>query len=692
MNDLDYPPGPEGSAIASADYTPVTSAADFEPRRSSRFPTARSPNPGLKVLAQSNAAAMSSVKDASEFPDSRQGDNVDAVAHPKDSTEAQNIEVPSFQKPERTLGKRKSSTAAVKKTSAPRAHTTTTGKSTKAKTKEPSTKTAVKKASNEMAQESMKFQASDELPHNLGKFPGTLHTDKASEASPGSSDKENKGLKAPGSANLSAEVQDSDAGSTTVSVKQDPDEAVKPAATPIKKPRTSYGLKTGETPFPTFKRPTAAQCEEVNQLLTQTHGQVTAPKTIPEPSLTVTGCGEVPSVLDALIRTVLSANTTGNNSGLAFAGLVTRFGTLTEGIGKGSVNWDAVRRASLDDVFQAIARGGMGNIKSKTLKTLLDQVYEDNQKRMKDLDSKDSSADAEEPNMLRQTEIMEHEKEYRHACADQHFLSLDHIHKLSTPNALAALVKYPGIGPKTAACVCLFCLQRPCFAVDTHIFRLCKWLGWIPDKASEVTAFSHLEVRIPNHLKYSLHSLLIKHGKTCPRCRAATGENSVNWDQGCPIEHLVKRTGARKGGLAPKKKSRTVPKTGEKRKRTTTTPSAAKTKKRRASVSTATATTPRKNPTRGASAQTKVLKETSPSDGGDSSSHSSPTAVEPSVINTAAPIESSDQAASSSSPSTPTSKQRPSRTTQVKKETTTRKPSTRKSQTKKTGRTRSTKG
>jgi hypothetical protein len=36
----------------------------------------------------------------------------------------------------------------------------------------------------------------------------------------------------------------------------------------------------------------------------------------------------------------------------------------------------------------------------------------------------------------------------------------------------------------------LFCLQRPCFAVDTHIFRLCRWLGWIPARSNEVTAFS----------------------------------------------------------------------------------------------------------------------------------------------------------------------------------------------------------
>jgi hypothetical protein len=54
-------------------------------------------------------------------------------------------------------------------------------------------------------------------------------------------------------------------------------------------------------------------------------------------------------------------------------------------------------------------------------------------------------------------------------------------------------------------------------------------------------------VRVPDELKYPLHQLLIRHGKSCPRCRAITGEGSARWDEGCVIEHLVKRDGVRKG-------------------------------------------------------------------------------------------------------------------------------------------------
>ncbi|KAE8418290.1 Aldedh-domain-containing protein [Aspergillus pseudocaelatus] len=291
-----------------------------------------------------------------------------------------------------------------------------------------------------------------------------------------------------------------------------------------------------------WPHPTPDACEEVNRLLSSVHGEIAPPTTIPEPSLTVTGCGEVPSVLDALIRTLLSGATSGNNSALAFNGLVQKFGILHEGIGKGSVNWDAVRQAPLKDVFEAIKRGGLADIKSKNLKAILDMVHTENQERREILVR---GEDAGPSDLMPKSE---NSKQYEIACADQHFLSLNHLHTLNTEQVMEELVKYPGIGPKTAACVLLFCLQRPCFAVDTHIFRICKWLGWVPpDKATEITAFGHLEVRIPNHLKYSLHQLFIRHGKTCPRCRAITGQSSAGWDEGCVIDHLVKRTGKRKG-------------------------------------------------------------------------------------------------------------------------------------------------
>ncbi|MCJ1364561.1 hypothetical protein MMC16_003673 [Acarospora aff. strigata] len=339
---------------------------------------------------------------------------------------------------------------------------------------------------------------------------------------------------------------------------------------PIKRSRkvktNPYGLTPGETPYPDWPHPTPEECQEVNDLLSKMHGKVQAPATIPAPSTTVSGCGEVPSILDALIRTLLSAATTGTNSSRAFKGLVDKFGILQDGIGKGSVDWDKVRRADIKEVFEAIKSGGLAATKSKRIKEILDMVYKENQSRRNAL--VDARQNKEAPGPKGAENEAEEQKDAEIKRADAHVLSLDHLHILSSDDALNTLIKYPGIGPKTASCVLLFCMQRPSFAVDTHVFRLCKWLNWVPpDKATRNTTYSHCEVRVPDSLKYPLHQLLIRHGKTCPRCRAATGEGGGDWDKGCPIEHLVKRTGKRKGGTGGSPSKKSVGKAGKKGKK-----------------------------------------------------------------------------------------------------------------------------
>jgi endonuclease III len=380
----------------------------------------------------------------------------------------------------------------------------------------------------------------NELPHNLGTAlptPGADWEDYAASAPAKKRAKRSKKQIKTGS----AEVAD---------VKQEDGVSVETPAKKTPKKKENYGLTPGKSPYLDYLRPTPEDCLEVVRLLEKVHGHVEAPKAIPPPNLNVAGCGEVPSVLDALIRTRLSANTTNKNSSTAFQGLVARFGTLKEGIGKGSVDWDAVRRAPQKDVFKAIERGGLADRKSKDIQAILQMAYEENQERKAALldPASDPQGAEEEPESEKQEEITK---------AKQNIISLDHLHLLSTDDAINKMLTYPGIGPKTASCVALFCLQRPSFAVDTHVFRLCQYLGWVPKttkkgqpKVDRNTTYSHCDVRIPDELKYPLHQLLIKHGKACPRCRAITGQTSAGWEECCPIEHLVKRHGAKKGGMS----------------------------------------------------------------------------------------------------------------------------------------------
>jgi endonuclease III len=322
-----------------------------------------------------------------------------------------------------------------------------------------------------------------------------------------------------------------------------------------KKPKKSknYGHTPGVTPFPDYAHPTPDECHEVTRILSNLHGTVTAPTEIRQASLTVAGCGEVPHVLDALVRTRLSANTTNTNSSRAFQGLVSKFGLRADGAGRKTVDWNAVRLADQKDVFEAIKCGGLADRKSKDIIAILQLTYEENQARREALLSKQDMAPGEDKEA-------EAEKQSEIARAEEDVISLDHIHLLSNEDAFEKLVSYPGIGAKTASCVMLFCLQRPSFAVDTHVWRLCKWLKWVPLNATRDETFSHCEVRVPDELKYPLHKLLISHGKACPRCRAITGENSAGWDEGCVIEKLVTRTGLKKGGSAQSTPRKTLKK------------------------------------------------------------------------------------------------------------------------------------
>lgn len=314
----------------------------------------------------------------------------------------------------------------------------------------------------------------------------------------------------------------------------------------VKKPKAAkYGLTPGISPYPDWPLPTAEACYEVNKLLSDVHGVVEQPAVIPPPSLEITGCGEVPSVLDALIRTRLSAATTSTNSAYAFAGLVEKFGVMDSGIGKGSIDWNKVRVADVKDIEEAIKRGGLAKTKSESIKGILLKVYEDGQARHEAL--KKEKEEGVKADVLGADTLPQSIKDLEIASAEQDVLSLQYMHGLDDVQAMEELTKYPGIGAKTASCVILFCLRRPSFAVDTHIFRLCKWLKWIPENATRDKTFSHCEVRIPSELKYSLHQLFIRHGKTCGRCRAITGQSSEAWENAnCPIEHLVTRTGVRK--------------------------------------------------------------------------------------------------------------------------------------------------
>ena len=179
---------------------------------------------------------------------------------------------------------------------------------------------------------------------------------------------------------------------------------------------------------------------------------------------------------DMLVGTLLSQNTNDRNSYRAYAALRIKYPT-----------WDMVERTTAAGIASAIRVGGMANLKSRRIKSLLRSIR-------RDFGSLDLGVLRQEKN-------------------DQ--------------EAMRALTTYHGIGVKTAACVLLFSFRREVLPVDTHIHRICNRLGLIRAKTPEKT-FEAMKHLVPKKKSYSLHTNLIRFGRTVclarrPRCH------------GCPL-------------------------------------------------------------------------------------------------------------------------------------------------------------
>jgi len=92
-------------------------------------------------------------------------------------------------------------------------------------------------------------------------------------------------------------------------------------------------------------------------------------------------------------------------------------------------------------------------------------------------------------------------------------LTLGFLREMPIDEAKQWLTSIEGVGPKTAAIVLLFSLNRPAFPVDTHVHRLSGRLGLIPPKTSADKAHVILEELTPPELYLPFHLNLITHGR-----------------------------------------------------------------------------------------------------------------------------------------------------------------------------------
>jgi len=92
------------------------------------------------------------------------------------------------------------------------------------------------------------------------------------------------------------------------------------------------------------------------------------------------------------------------------------------------------------------------------------------------------------------------------------------------PMTVDELVQLPGVGRKTANVITSVIDRQPNMAVDTHVFRVSKRIGLVPQTASTPLAVEkELIKNIPEALIHKAHHWLILHGRyTCvarnPKC------------------------------------------------------------------------------------------------------------------------------------------------------------------------------
>jgi endonuclease-3 len=172
--------------------------------------------------------------------------------------------------------------------------------------------------------------------------------------------------------------------------------------------------------------------------------------------------------LDMLVQIILSQATSDVNSHRTFAALKRRFPT-----------WGAALRARESTIAATIKAGGLANQKAKVIKSLLRQIK-----------------------------------------AQHGTLDLSFLHDMSAAEAAAYLAQFRGIGPKTVACTLLFACRKDVFPLDTHIFRILRRVGLIPEKCSDRRAHEIMDARVPPGKFYSFHVNLVRHGRKLCRPRA----------------------------------------------------------------------------------------------------------------------------------------------------------------------------
>jgi endonuclease-3 len=178
-------------------------------------------------------------------------------------------------------------------------------------------------------------------------------------------------------------------------------------------------------------------------------------------------------LLSVLIETILSQNTNDRNRDMAYQRLKTRF-----------PRWEYVLKAETKSIVSAIRPGGLAEQKARRIREILRWI--------KNREGK---------------------------------LSLAFLNKMGSEEIKKTMGVLKGMGPKTIHCLLLFGLGREAFPVDTHVLRVGKRLGLIPEGMDAGKAHEWMAAYVPMKKSLSLHLNLIRFGRSV--CKAKKPSCSI---------------------------------------------------------------------------------------------------------------------------------------------------------------------
>ncbi len=171
--------------------------------------------------------------------------------------------------------------------------------------------------------------------------------------------------------------------------------------------------------------------------------------------------------LDVLIETILSQNTNDQNRNRAYRRLKSRF-----------PRWEDALQGKTRSILVAIRPGGLAEQKAKRIHEILHWIKRREGK-----------------------------------------LSLLFLRGMGDEEVRETIGGLKGIGPKTLHCLLLFGLGKEAFPVDTHILRIGKRLGFIPEGMDAEGAHPWMAHLVPKGKCLSLHLNLIRFGREVCKAR-----------------------------------------------------------------------------------------------------------------------------------------------------------------------------